>query len=445
MSRDEDADVIVVGGGIAGLGLACALAPYDVRVLIIEKRKKAGGIHRGDSLLPRTTALFRRWGVLDAIRAADAQPIDRIEIHHHTRGKVCETPLGSTESHPYLVLPHARIEQVLLERALAFGRARLLRPARVTDVLREGGGRVRGVRFETPDGPGEARAPLVVACDGHRSVVRDRLGIAIEPLFYDHAYLGLEADRPASYENAMRVHFHERGGVLLMPRPTRVGIGMLVEAKSGEHWIRMSDGELRRELVARAPILSEVAIHREGAHVYELARAHAERYVSQGAVIMGDAAHATNPTAGQGMTMALGDAGALAEIVGPELERTHSGGTSALDEALARYEQGRYALNEKLVRRSHRLARIYALRGRSWDRLKLSLVRALATTLGRAVVNPILRAFLEEKRTEPMARLRAPPVAPPPSRVSPHEDAVLRELVDEDYEESRPEPHLSAS
>ncbi|MBI3722620.1 FAD-dependent monooxygenase [bacterium] len=322
MIASDDADVIVVGGGIAGLGLACALARYDVRVLLLEKRKASGGIHRGDSLLPRSTGLFARWGVLDAIRGAQAQEISRLEIHHRRMGKLCELPLVQPRAqHPYLVLPHAKIEQVLLGQALAFGRTTLVRPAKAVDLLRDDTGRVTGVRYETPRGTLESRARLVVACDGGRSIVRARLGIDVAARFYDHAYLGLEADRPASYENAMRVHFHEKGGVLLMPRPTRVGIGMLVEAGSGERWIRMSDDELRAKVCERAPILRDVAIHREGAHVYELARAHAPRYVQDGAVIIGDAAHCTNPTAGQGMTMALGSAGALADLVGPALER----------------------------------------------------------------------------------------------------------------------------
>ncbi len=423
MIRDDDADVIVVGGGIAGLGLACALAAWDVRVLVLEKRRRPGGIHRGDSLLPRTTALFHRWGVLDAIVAAAAQRIEKIEIHHHRRGKICETPLqAGDETSPYLILPHARIEQVLTERALAFGRCELVRPARVTDLVREDG-RVKGVRFESSEGPREVRAPLVVACDGHRSTVRAKLGIGIEPYFYDHAYLGLEADRPAGYENAMRVHFHERGGVLLMPRPERVGVGVLVEAKSQEKWLRMSDEALRAELVARAPILRDVALHRQGAHVYELVRAHADRYVEDGAVIVGDAAHATNPTAGQGMTMALGDVGALADLVGPALER----GDRDMAPLLRAYESARWPLNAALVRRSHRLALLYALRGRAWDRVKLGLVRALASPAARFVVEPVLDAFLQE-RVESGAERPAPPRAPLPA-------FAAEQTADEQYEE----------
>ncbi len=422
--KELEADVVVAGGGIAGLGLACALAAWDVSVLVLEKRSRAGGIHRGDSLLPRTTALFARWGVLDAVRAADAQPISRIEVHHGAR-RVCETPLaGASKENPYLVLPHARIEQVLLERALAFGRARLARPARVTDLVREGG-RVTGVRFETPEGPAVARARLVVACDGHRSIVRSRLGIEATPYFYDHAYLGLEADRPASYENAMRVHFHPAGGVLLMPRPTRVGIGMLVPAHDRDRWARLSDEELRAEVVARAPILRDAAIHRDGANVYELVRAHAARYVKEGAAIVGDAAHATNPTAGQGMTMALGDAGLLSDLVGPVLE---SGAERDLDEALSAYERERWPVNEATVRGSHLLARVYALRGASWNRLKLAGARLLASPLGRLLVNPILESFIQDRSVR---RSR------PPSLPAPIAPAVARdeEAFDEAYEE----------
>jgi 2-polyprenyl-6-methoxyphenol hydroxylase-like FAD-dependent oxidoreductase len=391
MLRDDDADIIICGGGIAGLGLACALARFDVRVLLLEKRSGPGGIHRGDSLLPRTTRLFREWGVLDAIVAAGAEPIDRLEVHDPRRGKACETPLTAPGDDPYLVLPHARIEETLERCAVESGRVRLVRGAKVTDVVFEDD-RARGARWEVDHEPFEARARLIVGTDGHRSVVRERLGIAAVARRYDHAYLGLEADRPAAYENAMRVHLHEEGGCLLMPRPDRVGIGMLVEAGSGPRWIGMSDDELRAMVVARAPILAGAAIHRRGAHVYELARAHALRYHARGAVILGDAAHVTNPSAGQGMTMALGDAGLLASLVGPAFER----GARDLEPALRAFEAEQWPRNERLIKGSHRLAVLYAARGRLLTGLKLAAARALASPALRGITARVIASFLTD-------------------------------------------------
>ena len=53
--------------------------------------------------------------------------------------------------------------------------------AEVTGLIEEGG-RVAGVRVETPDGPQEIRADLVVGADGRHSVVRERAGLAVDRL-----------------------------------------------------------------------------------------------------------------------------------------------------------------------------------------------------------------------------------------------------------------------
>lgn len=406
MTSSYDADVIVVGGGIAGLGLACALANSQLHTLLIEKRSGPGGIDRGDSLLPKTTALFQRWGVLDSIRSAGAVPIQHMEIHHHRYGPVFHTPLTTAkDSSPYLVLPHAKIEETLLEYALQSGQTRLIRPGKVVDVLREND-KITGVKYQSPGGLKEARARLVIACDGYRSVVRRALQIEAKAKFYDHAYLGLEAARPTGYQDAMRIHFHKDGGVLLMPRHDRIGIGMLVEPKSSSYWLQLSQEELQTQLATRVPMLKDVTLYRDGSHVYDLARAHATHYVRDGAVILGDAAHVTNPTAGQGMTMALGDAGKLAELIIPALES----GAVNLTPTLKEFEAHQWPINKALIRGSHRLAKLYSLRGRKWDWVKTQCVRALASPFAQPLVQPVIRRFLTQKKA-PSA-----PIFPSPRR-----------------------------
>jgi 2-polyprenyl-6-methoxyphenol hydroxylase-like FAD-dependent oxidoreductase len=384
-----ETDVAIVGAGVAGAALACALAAHDLRVFVLERRARPGGIHRGDSLLPKATRLLAGWGVLDAVRAAGAQAIEHLEIHHDGHGRVAEIPLTvAGEDHPYLVLPHAKLEEVLITAAVAGARTRLVRPAKVVEVqCTEEGARLR---CETGDTSTTVRARLVVGADGHASLVRRAAAIAMPVHEYDHAYLGLEADRPAGYANAMRVHFHAEGGVLLMPRPARVGVGVLVEAGSAPHWLGMSDAELRRRLVARAPILDGMHLHREGAQVYALTRSHAERYVSGPLVIIGDAAHVTNPTAGQGMAMALADAGLLADAIGPAL----AAGGRGLAAALAHWQARQWPVNQRLVRTSHLLALVYALRGRGWDRVKTGVVRMLGRAAGTWLARPVIRNFL---------------------------------------------------
>ena len=110
-------------------------------------------------------------------------------------------------------------------------------------------------------------------------------------------------------------------------------------------------------------------------------------------VIIGDAAHCTNPTAGQGMAMALTDAGALAELVGPALEND----VCYLDQSLMAFEAHQWPLNQRLVRSSHVVARLYALRGPAWSRCKIALLRVLANPLAVKLVRPLIASFLNER------------------------------------------------
>ncbi|MEP7262480.1 MAG: FAD-dependent oxidoreductase, partial [Usitatibacter sp.] len=52
-----ETEIAIVGGGVAGLGAAIALAGQGFDITVIERRAEVGGIHRGDSLLPKSTEL----------------------------------------------------------------------------------------------------------------------------------------------------------------------------------------------------------------------------------------------------------------------------------------------------------------------------------------------------------------------------------------------------
>ena len=154
---------------------------------------------------------------------------------------------------------------------------------------------------------------------------------------------------------------------------------------------------------SRCPLLSGARLHRGHSHVYELSWSHADRYHAHGAVLIGDAAHTTNPTAGQGMTSALGDADALADLLGPALvlERT----TADLDCALVAYEQRQRPVNARLVRQADALARFYAWRGPTGDLEKVFMARALGSRAGGWLGRALAGAFLTPRGAAPAPAL----------------------------------------
>ncbi len=385
----ETFDVIIVGAGVGGAALALALArAFPLRVLVLEKQAGPGKVNRGDSLLPAVTAQLAAWGVLDRFHAAGARPLGTMQVFHHRRGLLMETPLaGLGLAHPYLVLPHPEIERTLAEAACAQGRVEVRYRWSALGLWDEAG-RVAGVRARPEQGD-ERRlgARLVVGADGATSVVREGLAIPLPRVPYDHAYFGLEMARPPQYHDAMRIELHPDGGVLVVPNPRaqRVGLGVLVHRREQELF---RSGTFEAKLAAvrrRSPLLAEGEGYARGAHLYRLCRAHAPRYTARGAALLGDAVHITNPTAGQGMTMAIEDAAALARYAGPAL----AAGTAELDRALAAYDRERRPGNAALIRWSHWMSRFYALPGDGGDWVRRQVFGLGGSSLGRALQRAI--------------------------------------------------------
>ena len=377
-------DVLIVGAGVGGAALAAALAARGgLRVLVVDRRSGPGNINRGDSLLPAVTRHLQAWGALPAVWAAGARPVTKMQVFHHRAGLLFEAPLSGTQEAPYVVLPHPEIERVLVDTARRGGvevryRCRLVR-------LRETAGRVQGaVLLREGQAEESVEARLVVGADGAASTVRNQLGLLLPLQPYDHGYYITEVDRPPGYEDAMRIELHPAGGILVVPQgPQRVGLGVLVRPPHEALFRAGPMAEKLAEIGRRSPLLAGRAASPKGAHLYALHRGHAAGYAARGAVLMGDAIHVTNPTAGQGMTMAIEDAEALARAVAPVLRGPAS--PPQLDLAVRTYERERWPKNDAQIRWSHWLSRLYALPGLPGELLHRSALRLGGSPLGQRV------------------------------------------------------------
>jgi 2-polyprenyl-6-methoxyphenol hydroxylase-like FAD-dependent oxidoreductase len=294
-----------------------------------------------------------------------------------------EAPLTSADAPaPYLVLPHPDIERALVDTTLATGRVEVRYRAHVEALIEEAG-RVRGARIAGETGADEVTAKIVVGADGSSSSVRAALGIPLDCVPYEHSFFIVDVDRPADYEDAMRVELHPAGGVLFVPqKQDRVGLGVLVRPED-EALFRGPDMAGKLAAIGRRSSLLRDRRAFSGSHLYKLWRAHAPRYSARGAVLLGDAIHVTNPTAGQGMTMAIEDAAALARHLGPALLERAS--PERLDRSLAAYERERRRSNDIQIRLSHWMSRFYALGGPLGDATQRTVFAFGASGLGKAV------------------------------------------------------------
>jgi 2-polyprenyl-6-methoxyphenol hydroxylase-like FAD-dependent oxidoreductase len=267
---------------------------------------------------------------------------------------------------------------------------------------------VVGVELAAREG-GVARetARLVIGADGSSSQVREALGIELPLAAYAAGYFIIDFERPRDYEDSMSLFLHRAGGVMVMPhRPGEVGIAVLVHRPEMDLFRAGALEDKVAAIRARCPVLASSAPLPRNAHLYALSRGHAAGYLGRGAALIGDAVHVTNPTAGQGMTMAIEDAAALARHAAPVIAAGADDG--ALDAALAAYERERRPINAGLLSWSHFMGRFFAMRGVLGSELR-ARVFALA---GYQVGQWIQRRVWSRVATRPDV---APAPAPPPS------------------------------
>jgi 2-octaprenyl-6-methoxyphenol hydroxylase len=379
-------DLIVIGGGLTGLALAGAVAGAGLRVLLIEQRAlelttappfdgRVTAIGRGSRYLLEGIGVWRHL-------ADHAQPILDIEVGerhsplavHYDHKDVGDEPLGH-------IVENRTLRRALLRRTgeLAGGTLEIAAPDRPVRIERQS----EGVALALASGRTVAAA-LLAAADGRASPLRAIAGIGV--LRWDYEQTGIVATVAHARPHHGRAfeRFFATGPLAMLPMTgRRSSIVWAADNRLARELIALDDHEFALELADRfgdrygALELAGPRWH------YPLSMMQARRYTDRRLVLVGDAARAIHPIAGQGWNLALRDVAALAElIVDARRLGLDLGGASVL----ARYERWRRFDSLALIGITDGLNRLFAN-----DLLPLRLARELG--LGAVERIPPLKRF----------------------------------------------------
>lgn len=375
---DSGAEVVIVGGGIAGSALACALGDTPLRVVLIESaglqaRPDAGeGVAGFDTRVSALGHAARRqlsqlgaWADMAQLRVNpyarmkvwDAQGTGAIEFD---AAQVREPCLGH--------IVENRVCVWALQRALAgFGNVRVLSERRVADLhAREGAdARAGEATYALVLDDGSELAPaLVVAADGALSTIRSFAGFTTREWDYQHVATVATVRTEQANQRTAWQRFLPEGPLAFLPLAPGGD-----EHYSSIVWSAVPELEARLAAMDDAAFcaaLGDAFERRLGDVVevgvrqrYPLRQRHATSYFKPGLVLVGDAAHTIHPLAGQGINLGLKDVDVLAQ----ELRRAAELGLAAgSPEILARYQRRRLADNLAMMAVMEGFKRVFAER-----------------------------------------------------------------------------------
>jgi 2-octaprenyl-6-methoxyphenol hydroxylase len=322
----ESAEVVIVGGGMVGLTLAAALARGGFDVVLVDREAPAdlldaGFDGRASALALGSQRMLETLGLWRTM-AGDAQPILEIRVSdatiwggtsslflHYDHKALGDDPLG-------FIVENRVIRRVLDGHVRGIPRIRRIAPAEVDVVDRASG----HATVRLADGR-LIRAALVVAADGRRSRLREAAGIAVHAWDYPQCGIVCTVAHEKPHGAVAHEHFLPAGPFAMLP---------MTDGPQGEHRSSIVWTE-RRELAPAMMKLDAAEFAGEiarrfgdslgrlraigGRWCYPLALSHAERYADHRLVLVGDAAHAIHPIAGQGLNLGLRDVAALAELL----------------------------------------------------------------------------------------------------------------------------------
>ena len=340
-------DVIVVGGGMVGSLLTCALGDSALKVAVVEPRPAVDPVGADFGL--RVSALtLATQTMLEAVGAwagiADRRVAPVRAMHVWQANGIGEIDFEAAEiGEPYLayIAENSVVLKALHERLSRFTNVHLIDSAVADFAL----GEPADVAL-TDDRRLSAR--LVVGADGADSAVRRRLEMPMRAL--DMKQQGIVATvrtESAHSDTAWQV-FLPTGPLAFLPLPEAHTCSIVWSADSdrADALLALDDAAFRTALATafgdRLGAILEVS--RRGA--FPLALSHADRYVCERVALIGDAAHTVHPLAGQGVNLGFLDAAALAEVL---LTATKERRDIGALHVLRRYERWRKGDNLAMV------------------------------------------------------------------------------------------------
>ncbi|MCL2892910.1 FAD-dependent 2-octaprenylphenol hydroxylase [Brenneria tiliae] len=335
-------DVVIAGGGMVGLALACGLQGSGLRIAVLEQQpaeirplEQAHAL-RVSAINAASECLLRHLGVWENLLALRVSPYNAMQVwDKDSFGKIGFSGEEFGFSHLGHIIENPVIRQALWQRAAQLSDVTLLAPATLKQVAWG-----ENEAFITLQDDSMLTARLVVGADGAHSWLRRHADIPLTFWDYGHHALVASIRTAAPHESVARQVFHGDGILAFLPLgdPHLSSIVWSLPPHQAQAMLELPAGEFNQQLaVAFDTRLGRCELESER-QTFPLTGRYARSFAAHRLVLIGDAAHTIHPLAGQGVNLGFMD---VAELIS-ELKRLQAQGKDIGQHLyLRRYERRR--------------------------------------------------------------------------------------------------------
>jgi 2-octaprenyl-3-methyl-6-methoxy-1,4-benzoquinol hydroxylase/2-octaprenylphenol hydroxylase len=368
-------DVAVVGGGMVGAAAALALARAGFSVALLEARAPRPWCADAEvdlrvvGLAPSSIALLDDMDVWTSIRQARASAYRRMHVWDDASGASIDFDAAAEGRDLLGCIVENSLVQWTLWQALETAGVRRLCPAEVTAFE----ARDDRIQVQLADGA-TLSAAVLVAADGAGSPLRQLAGIGTRGRDYAQRAVVAHVDTERAHEDTAWQRFLPGGPLALLPLADgRSSIVWSLPEAEAQRVLALDDRRFCDELGAASDFRLGRITGSTSRAAFPLKLQLAERYQAERFVLLGDAAHAVHPLAGQGVNLGLRD---VAELRDTLVQARAAGRDIGAEHVLRRYARRRRSADTLDALGFDALARIYA-----WQSPPLVAARAVGVRL----------------------------------------------------------------
>ncbi|MES2414744.1 MAG: FAD-dependent monooxygenase [Pseudomonadota bacterium] len=354
----EDAAVLIIGAGPAGLSLAVELGSQGHRCIVVERHDRVGYAPRAKTTNVRTRELMRRWGIAGRLAAESPFGVDypsnvvfatRLggrELHRFPNGFNCNPARDDRYSEHAQWIPQYKVEAVLKSRATEMPSVDIRFGTELKEFEDHGDHVSATLRDVSTGAETVVNAAWLVGADGARSTVREKLGIKMSgtsPLSHNHNII---------FRSPGLAQRHKLGPAVMYWLVNEEVPAVVSPLDVGDRWTfgcpRLLDASSDPATLIRLALGldSEVEIEILSRDEWTAHQLIADKYSQGRTFLIGDACHLHPPYGGYGMNMGIGDA----LDFGWKLSAVLSGWGG--EQLLASYEIERRQVHERVIAES---------------------------------------------------------------------------------------------